>query len=374
MFCNMWNFGIARPATNLCLLLAVILTAFLLSGTTSTAPAISGLHVVKIVLNSTREAAFPSTSALAETSLVESSSTESSASGFSLPPALTLLRPTTTTSSLAAPTLSTFSRVRVSTTQSSRARTTTSAPNAPSNAKVTPRALQTQTSEGTTVLISYFGICSRNRTSSLTCVKSRTDPKKLDPSTLEMFRLGASIQGALSPYPPIVALTIQGVLMLLSIFTACRPGVTNLTTKLGQLLALLAFSAFSLSFITAILFQSASSIVYGTLSTHPTVVPFKGGNGIALAWAAVLFAGLGMAGVVLLLVTGGNNSHRQESGRMKDFELGKSMFGCRGQSREDVRPPMVIHHSVGSGPHHESRAGTPQQRDGLERYDRENYI
>ncbi|KAH0610422.1 uncharacterized protein H6S33_011949 [Morchella sextelata] len=371
----MWNFGIARPATNLCLLLAVILTAFLLSGTTSTAPAISGLHVVKIVLNSTREAAFPSTSVLAGTSLVETSSTESSSSRFSLPPALTLLKPTTTASSLAVPTLSTFSRVRISTTQTSQPRTTR-APNAPSAAKVTQRDLQVQTSEGTTVLISYFGICSRNRTSSLKCVKSRTDPKKLDPSSLEILRLGASIQGALSPYPPIIALTIQGVLMLLSIFTACRPGVTNLTTKLGQLLALLAFSAFSLSFITAILFQSASSVVYGTLSTHPTVVPSKGGNGIALAWAAVLFAGLGMAGVVLLLATG-NSSHRQENGRMKDFELGGSLFGCRGQSRgrdEEVRPPMVIHHSVGSGPHHESRAGTPQQRDRLGRYERENYI
>ncbi|KAI5844485.1 hypothetical protein DFP73DRAFT_584935 [Morchella snyderi] len=322
-------------------------------------------------------ASFPRTSALAGTSLVGSSSTESSSSRFSRPTALTLLNPTKIATSLSVPTLSTFSRIRISTTTRPSQARTSSAPKATTTAKVTQRDLQVQTDEGTTVLISYFGICSRSRSSLMSCVKSRTDPKKLDPSTIEIIRLGASIQGALSPYPPIIALTTQGVLTLLSIFTACRPGVVNLTSKLGQLLALLAFSAFSLTFITAILFQFASSIVYGTLSTHPAVVPFKGGSGIALAWAAVLFAGLGMAGVVLLLVTGGSGSHRQGNGRMKDFELGGSLFSCRGQSigrDEEVRPPMVIHHSVGSGPHHESRAGTPQQRDRLGRHERENYI
>lgn len=179
--------------------------------------------------------------------------------------------------------------------------------------------------EGSAMLISYFGACASNTTAGWSCTKKRHQTDTLEGSPPKFLAFGGSLQGAISPLPPIIAVALQGSLIILSCFLGFRSS-TGVQTKLGKLFLILSFAAFSASLFAAVLFQSAAVMIYSAFITSGTVVVSKGSGGIALAWAGVFFTSLALAGVIMLaLLTDhdppqGTKSHVNKRGS-QDFEI-----------------------------------------------------
>lgn len=197
----------------------------------------------------------------------------------------------------------------------------------------------TNSDEGSVVLISYFGICASNTTTSWSCTKKRNRAPSLDGAPLTFLELGGSLQGAISPLPPIIAVALQGTLVLLSCFLGFRSS-TGLQTRLGKVFVVLAFAAFSASIFTAILFQSASGMIYSAFTTSDTIVVSKGSSGISLAWAGVFFTGLAMAGVITLVLFA---DAPKISGKAKKLSLVSRFFDYGGKQERDIEMPPVYH-------------------------------
>lgn len=198
--------------------------------------------------------------------------------------------------------------------------------------------------EGTIVVIGYFGVCAISSTTNWVCTKSRGNVGSLTGAPQDLLKLAASIQGAISPLPPIITITLQGLLIFMTCFLGCRY-TTNLSSKLGQAFALLAFASLSASIFTAILFQSASGVLYGAFSTSDTMVASKGSGGIALAWAAVFFTGLAMLGVMILLLI--SEATQKVKNRTKELKLISMLLG-KGERRHEhdveIHPLPPVHH------------------------------
>lgn len=170
-----------------------------------------------------------------------------------------------------------------------------------SNGAILARQVEEHVSndEGSAMLISYFGACASNTTAGWSCTKKRHQTDTLEGSPPKFLALGGSLQGAISPLPPIIAITLQGSLIILSCFLGLRSS-TGVQTKLGKLFLILSFAAFSASLFAAVLFQSAAGMIYSAFITSGTVVVSKGSGGIALAWAGVFFTSLALTGVIIL--------------------------------------------------------------------------
>lgn len=187
-------------------------------------------------------------------------------------------------------------------------------------------ATDTFSDEGSTVLVSYFGVCASNTTTGWSCTKKRHQAETLEGSPMKFLKLGESLQGAISPLPPMIAVTLQGSLIILSCFLGFRSSA-GLHTKLGKAFLMLSFAALSTSLLTAILFQSAAGTIYSAFITSETVVVSKGTGGIALAWAGVFFTSLAMAGVIVLALLTDTpqeaNNHANNTGgrRERDIEM-----------------------------------------------------
>lgn len=189
----------------------------------------------------------------------------------------------------------------------------------------TPSATDTFSDEGSAVLVSYFGVCASNTTTGWSCTKKRYQAETLEGSPMKFLELGESLQGAISPLPPMIAVTLQGSLIILSCFLGFRSSA-GLHTKLGKAFLMLSFAALSTSLLTAILFQSAAGMIYSAFITSETVVVSKGTGGIALAWAGVFFTGLAMAGVIILALLADTpqeaDKHTNTGGRReRDIEM-----------------------------------------------------
>lgn len=180
--------------------------------------------------------------------------------------------------------------------------------------------------EGSAILVSYFGVCASNTTTGWTCTKKRHQAENLRSSPLKFLALGGSLQGAISPLPPIIAVALQGSLITLSCFLGFRSSA-GLQTKLGKLFLILSFAAFGASLFAAVLFQSAAGMIYSAFITSDTIVVSKGSGGIALAWAGVFFTGLALAGAVILALLaddprGANNYVSKKGGQQeRDIEI-----------------------------------------------------
>ncbi|KAL0635803.1 hypothetical protein Q9L58_005237 [Maublancomyces gigas] len=195
--------------------------------------------------------------------------------------------------------------------------------------------------EGSAVLISYFGICASNTTTGWSCTKKRHQAETLGGSPIKFLKLAGSLQGAISPLLPIVAVTLQGSLIILSCFLGFRSSA-GFHSKLGRLFLMLSFAAFSASLLTAILFQSAAGMIYSAFITSETIVVSKGTGGIALAWAGVFFTSLAMAGVIVLaLLADSPQETKNHSNNNK---------GARGQ--RDIEMPAIRDTSVRRGEPH----------------------
>lgn len=178
--------------------------------------------------------------------------------------------------------------------------------------------------EGSAVLVSYFGICASNTTTGWSCTKKRHQAETLGSSPSKFLKLGGSLQGAISPLPPIIAVTLQGSLIILSCVLGFRSSA-GLHSKLEKLFLMLSFAAFSASLLTAILFQSAAGMIYSAFITSETIVVSKGTGGIALAWAGVFFTSLAMAGVIALALLADTpqevKNHTNNNKRGQDIEM-----------------------------------------------------
>lgn len=191
--------------------------------------------------------------------------------------------------------------------------------------------------EGSAVLVSYFGVCVSNTTTGWTCTKKRHHAESLGSSPLKFLELGGSLQGAISPLPPIIAVALQGSLILLSCFLGFRSSA-GLQTKLGKFFLILSFAAFGASLFAAVLFQSAAGMIYSAFITSDTIVVSKGSGGIALAWAGVFFTGLALAGVIMLALLA--NDPQGASNYVSKKE---------GQQKRDIEMPPVRGTSVRAG-------------------------
>lgn len=191
--------------------------------------------------------------------------------------------------------------------------------------------------EGSAMLVSYFGVCASNTTTGWTCTKKRHQAENLGSSPLKFLALGGSLQGAISPLPPIIAIALQGSLIILSCFLGFRSSA-GLQTKLGKLFLILSFAAFSASLFAAVLFQSAAGMIYSAFITSDTIVVSKGSGGIALAWAGVFFTGLALAGVIILAL-------------LADDPRGANNYASKkgGQQERDIEMPPVRDTSVRGG-------------------------
>lgn len=201
--------------------------------------------------------------------------------------------------------------------------------------------------EGSAVLISYFGICASNTTTGWSCSKKRHQAESLEGSPLKFLKLGGSLQGAISPLPPIVAVTLQGSLIILSCFLGFRSSA-GFHSKLGRLFLMLSFAAFSTSLLTAILFQSAAGMIYSAFITSETIVVSKGTGGIALAWAGAFFTSLAMAGVIMLALLADSPQETKNhinKGSQRDIE----MPAIRDTSVRREPHPQRVHFGPTSG-------------------------
>lgn len=206
------------------------------------------------------------------------------------------------------------------------------------------RALDTTNNddEGSIVIMSYFGVCASNTTTDWGCTKKRHQAGTIEGSPPKFLDLGRSLQGAISPVPPIIAVTLQGALMLFSLAFGFKSS-TNLRTRLEKTFVILAFATFCASFFTAILFQSAAGMIYSAFTTSETIVVSKGSSGIALAWAGVFFTSLAMAGaiaIVLLADVPQNAKNNAKTSSMSNF------FNRGARQERDIEVPPAHHSSL----------------------------
>lgn len=211
--------------------------------------------------------------------------------------------------------------------------------------KALPRALASASGddEGSVVLVSYFGVCASNTTTGWSCTKKRHRAETLGGSPPKFLKLGGSLQGAISPLPPIIAVTLQGSLLILSCFLGFRSSA-GLHTKLGKVFLLLSFAAFNASVFTAVLFQSAAGMIYSAFIASETMVVSKGSSGIALAWAGVFFTTLAMAGVILLALLA--DPPQETNNHAGGLSLMSRVFDKGGQRERDIEMPPVRDTSV----------------------------
>ena len=110
--------------------------------------------------------------------------------------------------------------------------------------------------------------------------------------------------GALSPLPTVFSILFVGALLtytiLLSFLRAQRSSISSFSAQAYLFLALVTLAC---SFFTAILFQASSTINYAVFSISSDLAARKSVAGLAVAWAAMFFTCLAVAGAAFLVVS-----------------------------------------------------------------------
>ncbi|KAG0632855.1 hypothetical protein HOY80DRAFT_1026699 [Tuber brumale] len=227
-----------------------------------------------------------------------------------------------------------------------------------------PRA--SSLSSNTTILISYFGLCTYTPKTQWHCTSRRdaADPSSQIPPHLRS--LSKALQKTLSPLPPILTIISLGLLLLTTIALAfVKPLQAAHRTILGQVYLGVGLLAVVAGVFSAVLFYQSGLVVFAVLDGMQVgggggVTARKGGSGIAVAWAAVLFEVVGFLCLVWLVLCASEDASTDRDGdggclglsifsrvfgRKKDGqdqELGEDMARGRNSPAipEDVRPAL----------------------------------
>ncbi|PWW80146.1 hypothetical protein C7212DRAFT_340694 [Tuber magnatum] len=195
-----------------------------------------------------------------------------------------------------------------------------------------PRASQLYSNA--TVLVSYFGLCTYTPETQWHCTSRRTVGNSSSPLPPPLHVLSKALQKALSPLPPILTITSLGLLLLMTIaliFVAPRAGTHR--TILGQVYLGVGLLAVVAGVFSAVLFCQSGLLVFAVLDGMQLggdgrVSVRKGGSGIAVAWAAVFFDAVGFLGVLwLVLFASGDITDRGSDGGSVGSSIFARIFG-----------------------------------------------
>ncbi|KAG0125733.1 hypothetical protein HOY82DRAFT_616159 [Tuber indicum] len=194
-------------------------------------------------------------------------------------------------------------------------------------------------SSNATILISYFGLCTYTTKTQWHCTSHRGASDPSSPLPPRLRALSKALQKTLSPAPPILTIISLGLLLLMTIALIFVKPLGATRKILGQVYLGVGLLAVVTGVFSAVLFYQSGLVVFAVLDGMQVnggggLTARKGGGGIAVAWAAVLFEAVGFLGLVWLVSCASEDSSTDRDG--DGGCMGLSVFGrVFGRKKDD---------------------------------------